>query len=76
MNNLQNQNLLGNKNNNIMNNMINNNKNVKSNNETNEEDKGNNTGISSGKYTCRFEMQIDNDKEFQVARRLIGSKVY
>ena len=26
------------------------------------------------KYTCRFDIQIDNDKEFQVARRLIGSK--
>jgi hypothetical protein len=29
---------------------------------------------SSGKYTCRFEIQIENDKEFQVARRLIGAK--
>ena len=27
------------------------------------------------KFNCRFEIQIDNDKEFQVARRLIGSKV-
>lgn len=27
------------------------------------------------KFTCRFELLIDNDKEFQVARRLIGSKV-
>ena len=26
------------------------------------------------KYTCRFDIQIENDKEFQVARRLIGSK--
>jgi len=26
------------------------------------------------KYTCRFEIGIDNDKEFQVARRLIGVK--
>ena len=26
------------------------------------------------KYTCKFEIQIRNDKEFQVARRLIGSK--
>ena len=26
------------------------------------------------KYTCRFNIQIENDKEFQVARRLIGSK--
>jgi hypothetical protein len=30
----------------------------------------------NGKYTCRFEIQIENDKEFQVARRLIGAKVY
>ena len=30
--------------------------------------KGNN------KYTCRFDIQIDNEKEFQVARRLIGAK--
>ncbi|OMJ81518.1 hypothetical protein SteCoe_17985 [Stentor coeruleus] len=28
------------------------------------------------KYTCRFDIQIDNDKEFQVARRVIGSKGY
>lgn len=26
------------------------------------------------KYTCRFDIQIENDKEFQVARRLIGPK--
>lgn len=26
------------------------------------------------KYTCRFDIQIDNDKEFQVARRVIGAK--
>ena len=26
------------------------------------------------KYTCRFDIQIDNGKEFQVARRIIGSK--
>ena len=29
----------------------------------------------NGKFTCRFELQIENDKEFQVARRLIGAKV-
>lgn len=28
-----------------------------------------------GKYTCRFEIQVDNDKDFQIARRLIGAKV-
>ena len=26
------------------------------------------------KYTCRYDIQIPNDKEFQVARRLIGAK--
>ena len=66
MNNMNNtNNVTTNKNNNIMNNMMNNNKVGK-----NEDDKNN-----GGKYTCRFEIQIDNDKEFQVARRLIGSKV-
>jgi len=29
---------------------------------------------SNGKFTCKFEIQIENDKEFQVARRIIGSK--
>jgi len=28
------------------------------------------------KFTCKYEIQIDNDKEFQVARRIIGSKGY
>ena len=27
-----------------------------------------------GKYTCKYEILIQNDKDFQVARRLIGSK--
>ncbi len=31
--------------------------------------------LFNGKYTCKFEIQIENDNEFQVARRLIGSKV-
>jgi len=31
--------------------------------------------LMMGKYTCKFEIQIDNDNEFQVARRLIGAKV-
>merc|ERR1719440_1106624 len=35
--------------------------------------KGNNTkGVR--KYTCRFIIGIENDKEFQVARRVIGAK--
>ena len=28
----------------------------------------------SGKYTCKYEILIENDSEFQIARRLIGSK--
>ena len=31
---------------------------------------------NSGKYTCKYEILIPNDKEFQIARRLIGSKGY
>ena len=38
------------------------------------EDKKQNQMLN-GKYTCRYEIQIENDKEFQVARRLIGAKV-
>jgi len=30
---------------------------------------------SNEKYTCKFEIQIENDNEFQVCRKLIGSKV-
>jgi len=30
--------------------------------------------LQNGKYTCKFEVQIENDNEFQVARRLIGAK--
>ena len=40
----------------------------------NEKDEKKREG-QNGKYTCRFEIQIENDKEFQVARRLIGAKV-
>ena len=29
---------------------------------------------NNGKYTCKYEILIPNDKDFQVARRLIGSK--
>ena len=31
-------------------------------------------GIPTVKYTCRFDIQIANEKEFQVARKLIGAK--
>jgi hypothetical protein len=30
--------------------------------------------LDNYKYTCRYDIQIDNEKGFQVARRLIGSK--
>jgi hypothetical protein len=26
--------------------------------------------------TCRYDIQIDNDKDFQVAKKIIGSKGY
>ena len=29
---------------------------------------------NSGKFTCKYEILIENDSEFQIARRLIGSK--
>ena len=29
-----------------------------------------------GRYTCKYEILIPNDKDFQIARRLIGSKGY
>lgn len=31
--------------------------------------------LQNGKYTCKFEISIDNENDFQVARRVIGSKV-
>jgi hypothetical protein len=31
--------------------------------------------LMNGKYTCKYVIQIENDSEFQVARRLIGAKV-
>jgi hypothetical protein len=40
----------------------------------NTEDSSSDT-LQNGKYTCKFEIQIENDNEFQVARRLIGAKV-
>lgn len=39
-----------------------------------DDSNSNSIGIN-GKYTCRFDIQIENDNKFQVARRLIGSKV-
>ena len=34
----------------------------------------NNDEKNLGKYTCKYEILIANDKDFQIARRLIGSK--
>jgi hypothetical protein len=50
-------------------------KNSSSNYKGEEYDEKAKNSCQSGKYTCRFEIQIGNDKEFQVARRLIGAKV-
>ena len=35
---------------------------------------GSGSGDASAKYTCRYDIQIPNEREFQVARRLIGAK--
>lgn len=35
---------------------------------------GSGSGDGSAKYTCRYDIQIPNEREFQVARRLIGAK--
>lgn len=32
--------------------------------------------LQSSKLTCRYDIQIDNDKDFQVAKKIIGSKGY
>ena len=53
-------------------------KNLNQNNNNNANNK-NSSGVSNdekniGKYTCKYEILIANDKDFQIARRLIGSK--
>ena len=35
---------------------------------------GDENSLGMRKYTCRFEIPIENDKDFQVARRIIGQK--
>jgi hypothetical protein len=66
MNNPQlNQNLQNNFNQNMINNPNNNSGNTNNN---------NNDEKNFGKYTCKYEILIANDKDFQIARRLIGSK--
>lgn len=32
--------------------------------------------VASGKFTCRYDIQIENDKDFQVAKKIIGAKGY
>lgn len=32
--------------------------------------------VTSSKFTCRYDIQIENDKEFQVAKKIIGAKGY
>lgn len=42
-----------------------------------KKNKGSNSGSQNPqghKFTCRYEIQIENEKDFQVARKLIGSK--
>ena len=34
-----------------------------------------NSNNNNLKYTCRYEIPIDNDKEFFVAKKIIGSDV-
>ncbi len=72
-NQMQNNNIINNNNinpNNINNtNMINNeinNSNINSNSSNDEK--------NFGKYTCKYEILIANDKDFQIARRLIGKQ--
>ena len=41
-----------------------------------DENKNQDKSFQNGcKLTCKFDIQIENDNEFQVARRLIGAKV-
>jgi len=45
----------------------------KSSTKTNEGKKEKDKSLNE-KYTCKFEIQIENDNEFQVCRKIIGSK--
>lgn len=38
------------------------------------DDQSQNGSGGETKYTCRYDIQIPNEREFQVARRLIGAK--
>ena len=63
---------------NMMNQSQNNYNNVMNNNNNNNNNQSNNNIYEEkstyGKFTCKFEILIPNDQEFQVVRRLIGSK--
>lgn len=39
-----------------------------------QNEEANNPSSKQNKFTCRYEIQIENEREFQVARRIIGSK--
>ena len=56
----------------------NHNNNHNSNHNNNHNNNNHNTGEEKnpGKYTCKYEILIENNSEFQIARRLIGSKGY
>ena len=59
-----------------LNNIINNNQFIKNQRVFNQNinNNNNNEEKNGGKCTCKYEILIANDKEFQIARRLIGSK--
>ena len=63
-------------NNNISNPQFNQNMNQKNlaQNQNNNNNNNSNDEKNFSKYTCKYEILIANDKEFQIARRLIGSK--
>ena len=71
--------IIQNQNNNIINNKLHNSNNK---NQINSSLKPNNIKLNnfseektnSSKYTCKYEILIPNDKDFQISRRLIGSK--
>jgi hypothetical protein len=61
-------------NNNMNNPQFNQNINQKIINQNTNNNNSNNDEKNLGKYTCKYEILIANDKDFQIARRLIGSK--
>jgi len=70
-------NLMNNNMNNINNPQFNQNmnqKNMAQNQNQNNNNNNSNDEKNFSKYTCKYEILIANDKEFQIARRLIGSK--